>query len=103
MHSDYPIWLQVRGVKPLSLPEMANLFNSLRLMVTPGLVSRRLSCILFVVIYLSWFKFVVLFQDPNPNNLVASTTFHSESTQAMVCLVRFCVHLLFLAAAVTLS
>lgn len=60
-----PLKLQevVRGVKPLSLPEMANLFNSLRLMVTPGL-------------------------DPNPNNLVASTTFHSESTQAMVCLMR---------------
>ncbi|XP_023512584.1 AP-2 complex subunit alpha-1-like [Cucurbita pepo subsp. pepo] len=60
-----PLKLQevVRGVKPLMLLEMANLFNSLRLMVCPGL-------------------------DPNPNNLVASTTFYSESTQAMLCLVR---------------
>ncbi|XP_022140395.1 AP-2 complex subunit alpha-1-like [Momordica charantia] len=60
-----PLKLQevVRGVKPLLLLEMANLFNSLRLMVSPGL-------------------------DPNPNNLVASTTFYSESTQAMLCLIR---------------
>ncbi|XP_010278259.1 PREDICTED: AP-2 complex subunit alpha-1-like isoform X2 [Nelumbo nucifera] len=60
-----PLKLQevVRGVKPLSLPEMANLFNSFQLMVTPGL-------------------------DPNPNNLVASTTFYSESTRAMLCLIR---------------
>lgn len=53
----------VRGVKPLSLPEMANMLNSLRLMICPGL-------------------------DPNPNNLVASTTFHSEITQPIVCLIR---------------
>ncbi|XP_048324292.2 AP-2 complex subunit alpha-1 isoform X3 [Ziziphus jujuba] len=60
-----PLKLQevVRGVKPLPLPEMANLFNSFRLSVCPGL-------------------------DPNPNNLVASTTFYSESTQAMLCLTR---------------
>ncbi|OVA04631.1 Clathrin/coatomer adaptor [Macleaya cordata] len=60
-----PLKLQevVRGVKPLSLPEMANLFNSFQLTVSPGL-------------------------DPNPNNLVASTTFYSESTRAMLCLVR---------------
>ncbi|XP_004294044.1 PREDICTED: AP-2 complex subunit alpha-1-like [Fragaria vesca subsp. vesca] len=60
-----PLKLQevVRGVKPLPLAEMANLINSFRLMVCPGL-------------------------DPNPNNLVASTTFYSESTRAMVCLAR---------------
>ncbi|KAM3374229.1 AP-2 complex subunit alpha-1 [Capsicum galapagoense] len=60
-----PLKLQevVRGVRPMLLPEMANLFNSLRLMVCPGL-------------------------DPNANNLVASTTFYSESTRAMLCLVR---------------
>uniref|UniRef100_A0A5B7AVA0 AP-2 complex subunit alpha n=1 Tax=Davidia involucrata TaxID=16924 RepID=A0A5B7AVA0_DAVIN len=60
-----PLKLQevVRGVRPMSLMEMANLFNSFRLMVCPGL-------------------------DPNPNNLVASTTFYSESTRAMLCLVR---------------
>ncbi|XP_009769671.1 AP-2 complex subunit alpha-1-like [Nicotiana sylvestris] len=60
-----PLKLQevVRGVRPMSLPEMANLLNSLRLMVCPGL-------------------------DPNANNLVASTTFYSESTRAMLCLVR---------------
>ncbi|MCD9641194.1 hypothetical protein HAX54_027263 [Datura stramonium] len=46
-----------------SLSEMADLFNSLRLMVCPGL-------------------------DPNANNLVASTTFYSDSTRAMLCLVR---------------
>ncbi|XP_009593880.1 AP-2 complex subunit alpha-1-like [Nicotiana tomentosiformis] len=60
-----PLKLQevVRGIRPMSLPEMANLLNSLRLMVCPGL-------------------------DPNANNLVASTTFYSESTRAMLCLVR---------------
>ncbi|XP_072988397.1 AP-2 complex subunit alpha-2-like [Typha latifolia] len=60
-----PLKLQevVRGVKPLSLPEMTNLFTSLHLAVTPGL-------------------------DVNPNNLVASTTFYSESTHAMLCLIR---------------
>lgn len=60
-----PLKLQevVRGVRPMSLMEMANLFNSFRLMVSPGL-------------------------DPNANNLVASTTFYSESTRAMLCLVR---------------
>ncbi|XP_059300392.1 AP-2 complex subunit alpha-1-like [Lycium ferocissimum] len=60
-----PLKLQevVRGVRPMSLPEMTNLFNSLLLMVCPGL-------------------------DPNANNLVASTTFYSESTRAMLCLVR---------------
>nr|XP_043630045.1 AP-2 complex subunit alpha-1-like [Erigeron canadensis] len=60
-----PLKLQevVRGVRPMSLGEMANLLNSLRLMVCPGL-------------------------DPNPSNLVASTTFYSESTRAMLCLVR---------------
>ncbi|XP_006349072.1 AP-2 complex subunit alpha-1-like isoform X1 [Solanum tuberosum] len=60
-----PLKLQevVRGVKPMALLEMANLFNSFQLVVCPGL-------------------------DPNPNNLVASTTFYSESTRAMLCLVR---------------
>ncbi|CAN6692237.1 unnamed protein product [Malus baccata var. baccata] len=60
-----PLKLQevVRGVKPMPLVEMANLLNSFRLMVCPAL-------------------------DPNPNNLVASTTFYSESTRAMLCLVR---------------
>ncbi|KDP34356.1 hypothetical protein JCGZ_11239 [Jatropha curcas] len=60
-----PLKLQevVRGVRPLPLVEMANLFNSFRLMICPGL-------------------------DPNPNNLVASTTFYSESTRAMLCLAR---------------
>ncbi|XP_034929046.1 AP-2 complex subunit alpha-1 isoform X1 [Populus alba] len=60
-----PLKLQevVRGVRPLSLIEMTNLFNSLRLTVCPGL-------------------------DPNPNNLVASTTFYSESTRPMLCLIR---------------
>lgn len=60
-----PLKLQevVRGVRPMPLLEMANLFNSCHLMVCPGL-------------------------DPNPNNLVASTTFYSESTRAMLCLTR---------------
>ncbi|XP_027343691.1 AP-2 complex subunit alpha-1-like isoform X2 [Abrus precatorius] len=60
-----PLKLQevVRGVRPLPLIEMANLFNSYHLTVCPGL-------------------------DPNPNNLVASTTFYSESTRAMLCLIR---------------
>uniref|UniRef100_A0A2P2MSX5 AP-2 complex subunit alpha n=1 Tax=Rhizophora mucronata TaxID=61149 RepID=A0A2P2MSX5_RHIMU len=60
-----PLKLQevVRGVRPLPILEMGNLFNSFRLMVCPGL-------------------------DPNPNNLVVCTTFYSESTQAMLCLVR---------------
>ncbi|CAH1441113.1 unnamed protein product [Lactuca virosa] len=60
-----PLKLQqvVRGVRPISLEEMANLFNSLRLMVCPGL-------------------------DISANNIVASTTFYSQSTGAMLCLVR---------------
>ncbi|KAL2536169.1 AP-2 complex subunit alpha-2 [Forsythia ovata] len=60
-----PLKLQevVRGIRPMPLVELANLFNSLQLMVCPGL-------------------------DPNTNNLVASTTFYSESTQAMLCLIR---------------
>ncbi|KAH7838795.1 hypothetical protein Vadar_031259 [Vaccinium darrowii] len=60
-----PLKLQevVRGVRPMSLVEMANLFNSFRLIVCLGL-------------------------DPNANNLVASTTFYSESTSAMLCLIR---------------
>ncbi|XP_073023712.1 AP-2 complex subunit alpha-1-like isoform X2 [Primulina eburnea] len=60
-----PLKLQevVRGVRPMPLAEMINLFNSLRVMVCPGL-------------------------DPNTNNLVASTTFYSESTRAMLCLMR---------------
>ncbi|XP_052189954.1 AP-2 complex subunit alpha-1-like [Diospyros lotus] len=60
-----PLKLQevVRGVRPMPLVEMINLFNSFRLVICPGL-------------------------DPNANNLVASTTFYSESTQAMLCLMR---------------
>ncbi|XVF69077.1 hypothetical protein PTKIN_Ptkin11bG0051800 [Pterospermum kingtungense] len=60
-----PLKLQevVRGVRPMPLPEMTNLLNSFRIMICPGL-------------------------DPNPNNLVASTTFYSESTHAILCLVR---------------
>nr|GEV22945.1 AP-2 complex subunit alpha-1-like isoform X2 [Tanacetum cinerariifolium] len=60
-----PLKLQevVRGVRPMSLGEMASLLNSWRLIVCPGL-------------------------DPNPSNLVATTTFYSETTQAMLCLVR---------------
>ncbi|XP_059627145.1 AP-2 complex subunit alpha-1-like isoform X1 [Cornus florida] len=60
-----PLKLQevIRGVRPMPLVEMANLFNSCRMMVCPGL-------------------------DPNPNNLVVSTTFYSESTRAMLCLMR---------------
>lgn len=53
----------VKGVKPMPLPEMANLFMSLHLAVAPGL-------------------------DNNPNNLVACTTFFSEATRAMLCLIR---------------
>ncbi|KAG2555313.1 hypothetical protein PVAP13_9KG560600 [Panicum virgatum] len=53
----------VKGVKPMPLPEMANLFMSLHLAVAPGL-------------------------DNNPNNMVACTTFFSEATLAMLCLIR---------------
>ncbi|KAJ1299140.1 hypothetical protein BS78_01G509000 [Paspalum vaginatum] len=53
----------VKGVKPMPLAEMANLFMSLHLAVAPGL-------------------------DNNPNNLVACTTFFSEATRAMLCLIR---------------
>ncbi|KAK8339048.1 hypothetical protein V6Z12_A08G008300 [Gossypium hirsutum] len=60
-----PLKLQevVRGVRPMALPEMSNLLHSYRIAISPGL-------------------------DPNPNNLVASTTFYSENTRAIVCLVR---------------
>ncbi|XP_038977047.1 AP-2 complex subunit alpha-1-like isoform X2 [Phoenix dactylifera] len=58
-----PLKLQevVRVVKPMSLPEMTNLFTSLHLGVIPGL-------------------------DTNSNNLVSCTGFYSESTRAMLCL-----------------
>nr|XP_019705763.1 AP-2 complex subunit alpha-1 isoform X2 [Elaeis guineensis] len=61
-----PLKLQevVRGVKPMSLLEMANLFASLHLGVIPGL-------------------------DTNPNNLVSCTGFYSEGTRAMLCLGAF--------------
>ncbi|XP_020581608.1 AP-2 complex subunit alpha-1-like [Phalaenopsis equestris] len=60
-----PMKLQevVRGVKPLSLPELANLFASLHLGISQGL-------------------------DLNPNNLVASTTFYSENSRPILCLIR---------------
>lgn len=80
----------------MPLAEMANLFNSLRLSVCPGLVS---SDFLDSSFYLSLHlrnvykerheSELCIFQDPNPNNLVASTTFYSESTQAMLCLVSY--------------
>ncbi|WVZ55142.1 hypothetical protein U9M48_005842 [Paspalum notatum var. saurae] len=53
----------VKGVKPMPLAEIANLFMSLHLAVAPGL-------------------------DNNSNNLVACTTFFSEATRAMLCLIR---------------
>ncbi|BBN03404.1 AP-2 complex subunit alpha [Marchantia polymorpha subsp. ruderalis] len=53
----------VRGVKPLPLPEMADLFTSLHVGVAPGL-------------------------DPNPNNIVAAATFYSETGGATLCLIR---------------
>ncbi|KAJ7546340.1 hypothetical protein O6H91_08G036300 [Diphasiastrum complanatum] len=52
----------VHGVKPMPLPEMKELFNSFHINVSPGL-------------------------DPNLNNIVAATTFFSESG-ATLCLVR---------------
>ncbi|KAI0514317.1 hypothetical protein KFK09_010352 [Dendrobium nobile] len=60
-----PMKLQevVRGVKPLSLSELANLFASLHLGISQGL-------------------------DLNPNNLVASATFCSDNSRAILCLVR---------------
>ncbi|CAM8967179.1 unnamed protein product [Rhodiola kirilowii] len=60
-----PLKLQevVRGVHPLPLQELASLLTGFRMMVCPGL-------------------------DPNPNNLIASTTFYSESTRPMLCLIR---------------
>ncbi|KAH7655789.1 Clathrin/coatomer adaptor adaptin-like N-terminal protein [Dioscorea alata] len=45
----------------MPIPALANLFTNLQLAVTPGL-------------------------DTNPNNLVASTIFFSDSTKAMLCL-----------------
>jgi AP-2 complex subunit alpha len=53
----------VRNVKPMPLPEMAALFNSLHIGVAPGL-------------------------DPNVNNIVCASTFYSESAQATLCLIR---------------
>ncbi|XP_020703609.1 AP-2 complex subunit alpha-2 [Dendrobium catenatum] len=60
-----PMKLQevVRGVKPLSLSELANLFASLHLGISQGL-------------------------DLNPNNLVASATFCSDNSRSILCLVR---------------
>ncbi|XP_078429470.1 AP-2 complex subunit alpha-1-like [Wolffia australiana] len=60
-----PLKLQevVRGVKPMTPPEMANLFIILRFAVAQGI-------------------------DMNPNNLVATTSFYSERTHAVASLVR---------------
>ncbi|KAJ7297616.1 hypothetical protein O6H91_Y045300 [Diphasiastrum complanatum] len=52
----------VRGVNPMLISEMTELFNMFHICVSPGL-------------------------DPNPNNIVAATTFFSESG-ATLCLVR---------------
>lgn len=54
--------LQVRGVRPMPLTDMADLFIRLHVGVLPGL-------------------------DPNVNNIVAATTFYS-GTAATLCLVR---------------
>ncbi|KAE8660368.1 AP-2 complex subunit alpha-2 [Hibiscus syriacus] len=59
----FPIPIWVRGVRPMALPEMANLLHSFGLMISQGL-------------------------DPNPNNLVASITFCSEKTRGMLLLGR---------------
>lgn len=83
--------MQVRGVKPMPLPEMANLFASLRFAVTPGLVSCHPFCLLRCSSpsRSRLIKFLrPLFQDVNPNNLVATTSFYSETTLAVLCLVR---------------
>ncbi|KAL8501260.1 hypothetical protein ACS0TY_020710 [Phlomoides rotata] len=94
-----PLKLQevVRGVRPMPLSEMANLFNSLHLIVCPGLVSASSSQLstdpmlgYYFCIYMNFFFFPIPIQDPNANNLIASTTFYSESTRAMLCLV--CLH-----------
>jgi hypothetical protein len=37
-HAEWLSALQLRGVKPLPLPEMAELFNNLHMGVAPGLV-----------------------------------------------------------------
>ena len=82
--------MQVRGVKPLSLSEMANLFNNIQITVSPGLVSIALRMYFYNILSLTdrlttWKN--NLLQDPNPNNLVASTTFYFEATKDTLCLV----------------
>jgi AP-2 complex subunit alpha len=52
----------VRGVRPMPVSDMGDLFNSLHIGVAPGL-------------------------DPNVNNIVAATTFYSQAG-ATLCLVR---------------
>ena len=77
--------MQVRSVKPLPLSKMENLFNNLRIIVSPGLVSIVMCMyfynILFLTDILTTRKNNIL-QDPNPNNLVESTTFYFEATKA---------------------
>ena len=57
---------QVRGIKPLPLPEMANLFNSYCLTVCPGLVSPNLLFFFFtfgyfLLILTPIYPFIILF------------------------------------------
>lgn len=81
--------VQVRGVKPMPIPELANLFTNLQLAVTSGLVICNSSSthLFFSHIFMKVIIFYFPSQDTNPNNLVASTTFFSDSTKAMLCLV----------------
>lgn len=60
-----PLKLQevVRGVKPLPIPEMAGLLNSLHIAVASGL-------------------------DPNVNNIVAGSMFFTETAGQTICLIR---------------
>ncbi|KAH7689795.1 Clathrin/coatomer adaptor adaptin-like N-terminal protein [Dioscorea alata] len=84
-----PLKLQevVKGVKPMPIPELANLFTNLQLAVTPGLDTNPNNLVASTTFFSDSTK-AMLCLDTNPNNLVASTTFFSDSTKAMLCLIR---------------
>ena len=83
--------MHVIGVKPLSLYKIANLFNSLRITISTGLVSIAMcmyhyNILSLIDILTTWTN--NLLYDPNPNNLVVSTTFYFVATKATLFLVQ---------------
>ncbi|KAF4385623.1 hypothetical protein F8388_010179 [Cannabis sativa] len=84
----FPQWRSLSG-PPLKLQEVVcfqHLMTSASQgpLLVPLYYAQEVGCDIFDDLS----RFIYPGLDPNPNNLVASTTYYSESTQAMLCLVR---------------